>query len=161
MTKAALQVALDESLSYCAEYRKILEQQASRIQELEGTVSERESQLQRFSEAYRKLKSSLEFYVPQIEEMKRQKYSLRKQSETAVEEEKTRLQNEFERLGKNYKEFARTEIAKAVEKVRAEQESAEEICASFAIGLLNDFEKVLPAGVSKPSAEPSMPSKKG
>ena len=67
----------------------------------------------------------------------------------------------FEQLSKGYEEFARKEIAKAVQKVTEEQESAEEICASFAIGLLNDFNKVLPAVVSKPSAGPSTPSKKG
>ena len=108
-------------LNYCAEYRKILEQQASKIRELETIVQERESQLQRFSEAYKKLKASLEFYVPQIEEMKRQKYSLRKQYETAVDEERKKLQNEFKQLSSKYKEFARTEIAKAVEKVRADR----------------------------------------
>jgi chromosome segregation ATPase len=161
MTKAALQTALDESLSFCAEYRKIIEKQALRIRELETALQERTSQLERFSEAYRKLKAGLEFYIPQIEEMKRQKYSLRKQYETALEEEKQKLGKEFAQLSSSYKEFARAEIAKAVEKVRAEQESAEEICASFALGLLKDFEKALPAVASKPSAGPSGSSKKG
>lgn len=161
MTKAALQKALDESLSYCAEYRSIIENQAQKIRQLEDTHRERTSQLERFSEAYKKLKSTLEFYIPQIEEVKKYKYQLQKQHETEIQAHKLKLSKEFEQLSKGYEEFARKEIAQAVEKVRTEQENAEEICASFAIGLLNDFDKALPAAASKPSAGPSTPSKNG
>src|SRR5664279_2384060 len=82
MTKPALQQALDESLSFCSEYRQIIESQDRKlaakdeeIQHLEAMLLERDQQLQRFSEAYTKLKAGLEFYIPQIEEWKRQKSS--------------------------------------------------------------------------------------
>jgi len=59
MTNKALQTALDESLGYCAEYRKIIESQdrkvasqAAQIRELDEAVKDRNSQLERFAEAW-------------------------------------------------------------------------------------------------------------
>ena len=157
MTKPELQKALDESLSFCSEYRKIIENQSLKlagkdeeIRQLEAMLLERDQQLKRFSEAYGKLKGGLEFYMPQIEEWKRQKYSLRKQYETALEEHTKKLMEEFAVLKKGYEDSARREIAKAVASVKAHEKSAEEICTSFALGLLKDFEQVLPAAASKP-----------
>jgi len=57
---------------------------------------------------------------------------------------------EFAVLKRGYEESARREIAKAVASVKANEKSAEEICTSFALGLLKDFEQVLPAAASKP-----------
>ena len=157
MTKPELQKALDESLNFCSEYRKIIEAQERKlagkeeeIRQLEAMLLERDQQLKRFSEAYGKLKGGLEFYMPQIEEWKRQKYSLRKQYETALEEHTKKLMEEFAVLKKGYEDSARREIAKAVASVKANEKSAEEICTSFALGLLRDFEQVLPAAASKP-----------
>ena len=157
MTKPALQQALDESLSFCSEYRQIIENQDRKlaakdeeIRQLEAMLLERDQQLKRFSEAYTKLKAGLEFYIPQIEEWKRQKYSLRKQYETALEEHTKKLMEEFTRLKQGYEDSARREIAKAVASVKANEKSAEDICASFALGLLRDFEQVLPAAAPKP-----------
>jgi hypothetical protein len=50
----------------------------------------------------------LEFYIPQIEEWKRQKYSLRKQYETALEEHTKKLIEEFTRLKQGYEESCQT-----------------------------------------------------
>ena len=157
MTKPELQKALDESLNFFSEYRKIIENQSRKlagkeeeVRQLEAMLLERDQQLKRFSEAYGKLKGGLEFYMPQIEEWKRQKYSLRKQYETALEEHTKKLMEEFAVLKKGYEDSARREIAKAVASVKANEKSAEEICTSFALGLLKDFEQVLPAAASKP-----------
>jgi hypothetical protein len=156
MRKPELQKALDESLNYCSEYRKIIEDQDRKLaakeeelQQLEGLLVERDQQLKRFSEAYTKLKGGLEFYLPQIEEWKRQKYSLQKQYETALEEHAKKLSEDFRTLQQRYEESARQEIAKAVESVKGNEKSAEEICTSFALGLLRDFEQVLPGAGSK------------
>ena len=157
MTKPELQKALDESLNFCSEYRKIIENQSRKlagkeeeVRQLEAMLLERDQQLKRFSEAYGKLKGGLEFYMPQIEEWKRQKYSLRKQYETALEEHTKKLMEEFAVLKQGYEDSARREIARAVASVKANEKSAEEICTSFALGLLRDFEQVLPAAASKP-----------
>jgi chromosome segregation ATPase len=157
MTKPELQKALDESLSFCSAYRQIIEEQERKlagkeeeIRQLEGMLVERDQQLKRFSEAYGKLKGGLEFYLPQIEEWKRQKYSLKKQYETALAEHAQKLTEEFGKLRQGYEESARREIARAVASVKANEKSAEEICASFALGLLRDFEQVLPGAASKP-----------
>jgi chromosome segregation ATPase len=157
MTKPELQKALDESLNFCSEYRQIIEEQERKlarkeeeIGQLEGMLVERDQQLKRFSEAYGKLKGGLEFYMPQIEEWKRQKYSLKKQYETALAEHAQKLTEEFGRLRQGYEESARREIARAVASVKANEKSAEEICASFARGLLRDFEQVLPGAAPKP-----------
>jgi chromosome segregation ATPase len=157
MTKPALQQALDESLNFCREYRKTIEDQDRKllakeeeIRHLEAMLLERNQQLKRFSEAYTKLKGGLEFYIPQIEEWKRQKYGLKKQYETALEEHTKKLMEEFTRLKQGYEDSARREIARAVASVKANEKSAEEICMSFALGLLRDFEQVLPGAASKP-----------
>jgi chromosome segregation ATPase len=157
MTKPELQQALDESLNFCSEYRKIIESQERKlagkeeeIRQLEAMLLEKDQQLKRFSEAYGKLKGGLEFYMPQIEEWKRQKYDLKKRYETALEEHTKTLMEEFAVLKQRYEETARREIAKAVASVKANEKSAEEICSSFALGLLRDFEQVLPAAASKP-----------
>ncbi len=166
MTKPALQQALDESLSFCSEYRHLIENQdrklASKdeeIRHLEAMLLERDQQLKRFSEAYTKLKAGLEFYIPQIEEWKRQKYSLRKQYETALEEHTNKLMEEFTRLKQGYEDSARREIAKAVASVKPNEKSAEDICASFALALLKDFEQVLPvaAAAQQKCGEPGGP----
>ena len=59
MTKPELQKALDESLNFCSEYRKIIENQSRKlagkdeeIRQLEAMLLERDKQLKRFSEAY-------------------------------------------------------------------------------------------------------------
>ncbi len=157
MTKTALQKALDESLNFCSEYRKIIEAQERKlsgkdeeIRQLEAMLFERDQQLKRFSEAYGKLKSGLEFYIPQIEEMKRQKYSLRKQYETGLEEHTKKLSEEFAKLKQRYEESARREIDKAVARVKANEKTAEELCRGFALDLLRDFGQELPAAAQKP-----------
>ena len=61
-----------------------------------------------------------------------------------------KLMEEFTRLKQGYEDSARREIARAVASVKANEKSAEEVCASFALGLLKDFEQVLPAAASKP-----------
>jgi len=85
------------------------------------------------------------------------KVELRKQYETGLEEQKQKLLATFKELSARYEATAKQEIAKAVKSVQANERSAEEICRSFATGLLKDFEKVLPGG-SKGSATPSAPS---
>jgi hypothetical protein len=56
MTKPELQKALDESLNFCSEYRKIIENQSRKlagkeeeIRQLEAMLLERDQQLKRFS----------------------------------------------------------------------------------------------------------------
>jgi len=128
MTKAALQTALDESLGYCAEYRKVIENrdrsienqdgtiasQRERIGELEAAVEDRDNQLRRFAEAYKKLKTGLEFYEAQATQAKEQHYRLRKQYETGLEEHKQKLLATFKELSSRYEANAKKEIAKAV-----------------------------------------------
>lgn len=173
MTKQALQTALDESLGYCAEYRKVIENrdqtiqsldrkvasQTERIQELEAAVQDRNSQLERFAAAYKTLKIGLTFYEAQATQAKEQHYQLRKQYETGLEEQKKNLLETFNQLRARYEATAKQEIAKAVANVKANEQSAEEICKGFALGLLKDFGGALPAA-SKGSAPSSTPSAK-
>jgi chromosome segregation ATPase len=157
MTKPELQQALDESLSFCADYRQIIEEQdrqlaarEERICQLEGLLLERNRQLTRFSEAYTKLRGGLEYYIPRIELWRQQKYSLRRQYETSLEEHTKKLTGKFRKLQRGYEESARREIGGAVASVKANEESAEKICNSFALGSLKDFEQVLPGAAPKP-----------
>lgn len=166
MTNKALQIALDTSMGYCAEYRKIIEEldrkvasQAEKIRELETMVEERTGQLTRFAEAYKTLKTSLQFYETQRKGVAEQHYQLKKQYETGLEEHRKKLSATFKELSARYEATAKQEIAKAVKSVKANERSAEEICKNFARNLLKDFGSALPTE-SKNSGTPSTPSAK-
>jgi chromosome segregation ATPase len=148
---------LDESLSFCSEYRQIIQERDRKlaakdeeIRQLEAMLLERDQQLKRFSEAYTKLKGGLEFYIPQIEEWKRQKYSLGKQYETALEEHTKKLMEEFTRLKQGYEESARRGDREGSRESEGEREERgghlRELRARVAEGLRG----VLPAAAPKP-----------
>ena len=119
--------------------------QAERIQELEdGSRGDRNSQLQRFAEAYKTLKTGLQFYEAQAKGAAEQHYQLRKQYETGLAEHKKTLSATFKELSARYEATAKQEIAKAVASVKANEQSAEEICKNFARNLLKDFGSALP-----------------
>jgi len=73
---------------------------------------------------------------------------------TGLEEQKQKLLATFKELSTRYEANAKQDIANGVNSVKANERSAEEICRTFATGLLKHFEKVLP-GESKGSAMPS------
>ena len=170
MTNKALQTALDTSMGYCAEYRKVIENrdrtieeldrkvapQAEKIRELETTIAERNGQLSRFAEAYKTLKSGLQFYEAQAKGAAEQHYQLRKQYETGLAEHKKTLSATFKELSARYETTAKQEIAKAVANVKANEQSTEEICKNFARNLLKDFGNALPTE-SKTSGTRSTP----
>ncbi len=173
MTNKALQTALDTSMGYCAEYRKVIENrdrtikeldrqvasQAEKIRELETMVEERTGQLTRFAEAYKALKPGLQFYEAKAKGAAEQHYQLKKQYETGLEEHRKKLSATFKELSARYEATAKQEIAKAVKSVKSNEQSAEEICKNFARNLLKDFGSALPTA-SKNSATRSTPSAK-
>ncbi|MDQ6677489.1 MAG: hypothetical protein M3Z09_09360, partial [Acidobacteriota bacterium] len=133
--------------------------QAAKIRELERVVEERNGQLSRFAEAYKTLKTGLQFYETQAKGAAEQHYQLKKQYETGLEEHRKKLSATFKELSARYEANAKKEIAKAVESVKSNERSAEEICRNFARNLLKDFGSALPRE-SKNSGTPSTPSAK-
>ena len=126
---------------------------------IETVVEERNGQLTRFAEAYKTLKPGLQFYETQAKRAADQHYQLKKQYETGLEEHRKKLSVTFKELSARYEATAKQEIAKAVKSVKANEQSAEEICKNFARNLLKDFGSALPTE-SKNSATPSTPSAK-
>ena len=122
-------------------------------------VEERTGQLTRFAEAYKMLKTSLQFYEAKAKGAAEQHYQLKKQYETGLEEHRKKLSATFKELSARYEATAKQEIAKAVKSVKANEQSAEEICRNFARNLLQDFRSALPTE-SKNSGTPSTPSAK-
>lgn len=95
MTKPELQKALDESLNFCKrvqeDYRGAGEEAGREGRGGSAAGSD-------VSQAYAKLKTGLDFYMPQIEEWKRERYSLKKRYEMGLEEHTKKLIEEFRRL---------------------------------------------------------------